>query len=67
MTLIARCSDCLLLELLQILDARGGEIKQLVGRARSNGTFSAVDCTSTNRPSPVMTTFTSTSAFESSE
>ena len=36
-------------------------------RARSNGTFSAVACTSTRSPSPVMTTFTSTSAFESSE
>ena len=31
-------------------------------RSRSNGTRSAVACTSTSRPSPVMTTFMSTSA-----
>ena len=33
---------------------------------RSNGRPSAVPCTSTNRPSPVLTTFMSTSARESS-
>src|SRR5438309_9042631 len=35
-------------------------------RARSKGTCSAVPCTSTNSPPPVMTTFMSTSALESS-
>ena len=34
--------------------------------ASSNGVFSAVACTSTKRPAPVMTTFISTSACESS-
>ena len=35
--------------------------------SRVNGSRSAVACTSTSRPSPVMTTFMSVSAFESSE
>ena len=36
-------------------------------RARENGVRSAVACTSTSAPSPVITTFMSTSAVESSE
>ena len=35
--------------------------------SRENGSCSAVACTSTRRPSPVMTTFMSVSAVESSE
>ena len=36
-------------------------------RSRENGSRSAVACTSTSRPSAVMTTFMSVSAVESSE
>ena len=64
----ARSIDRLLLQQGELLDPGRGEVEQGVEVvARSNGTCSAVACTSTSRPSPVITTFRSTSAFESSE
>ena len=54
------------LHLDQRADAVVGELHQASSAWRSNGGPSAVPCTSMNRPSPVLTTFMSTSARESS-
>jgi hypothetical protein len=46
--------------------SRRRQVEQASSSARSNGSPSAVPCTSTKRPSPVMTTFMSVSAATSS-